>query len=333
MGSFSGDAHPTPHDPPRTREFKRIVLLSGALASFEAARRTLAAHGPSNVRFWFFDTRIEDEDLCRFLNGIELALGVHVEKFADGRGPWQVFKDGRFIGSSRADVCSKHLKRRLLERQPASQYPTRRVLLVFGLDWTEPHRVEAGQQYWAAKGYRTEFPPLRRPFLLHNDYVEQAQSLGLSVPRLYLLGFPHNNCGGACIMADIRQWAHLLHHFPGRFLWHESNEQAMRKYLLRDVSILRNRNGGKMRPMALRFLRWRIRQADNGELPELKAPPDGCTCGEQSRFGAEIGTNLVGLRSVVAGTLLGRRATWRLPWDPSGDLTSSSQPHQGYHRD
>lgn len=62
-----------------------------------------------------------------------------VRWIADGRDPWQVFADERFIGNTKVDPCSKILKRELLDRwgRENAQHDIHYV----GLDWTEPHRV------------------------------------------------------------------------------------------------------------------------------------------------------------------------------------------------
>ena len=45
-----------------------IVLISGGLASFVAGFRVKQKYQDENIRFWFFDTLIEDSDLYRFLS-------------------------------------------------------------------------------------------------------------------------------------------------------------------------------------------------------------------------------------------------------------------------
>ena len=78
---------------------------------------------------------------------------------------------------------------------------------------------------------------------------------GIEPPRLYKLGFPHNNCGGFCIKAGQAHFLHLMKTFPDRFAYHEAKEQEIRDYLGADVSILRDRRGGPHR-----FNRETVRQ-------------------------------------------------------------------------
>jgi 3'-phosphoadenosine 5'-phosphosulfate sulfotransferase (PAPS reductase)/FAD synthetase len=261
-----------------------IVLFSGGLSSFESARRVIARFGSKNVRLWFFDTQIEDEDLYRFLDESEKNLGVSIERFTEGRNPWQIFHDERFIGNSRADLCSKILKRQYLERLLSKNFPKRsKVKLYFGLDWTETHRMEALKPRWAEKGYQAVFPLSWKPLLTPNDLKEIPRSMGIEIPLLYRLGFTHNNCGGACVKAGIKQWSQLWTLFPDRYRWHEKNELRIRRYLRKDVSILRDRTNGVTKPLTLRKLRLRLQSlATKGcKLPDeiLNLNDDSpCSC-------------------------------------------------------
>ena len=63
-------------------------------------------------------------------------------------------------------------------------------------------------------------PPYRDKAQLLNE----AQSAGLVVPRLYRLGFAHNNCGGECVKGGQAQWIRLLRIFPDRYARAEAAE-------------------------------------------------------------------------------------------------------------
>ena len=76
---------------------EHLILLSGGLGSFETARRVIEKHGKKKVHLWFFDTKIEDDDLYRFLKDIEMVLEVTIDRYCDGRTPWDVFEKERFM--------------------------------------------------------------------------------------------------------------------------------------------------------------------------------------------------------------------------------------------
>ncbi len=266
-----------------TPEIVRVVMVSGGLGSFEAAHRVLERYGKKNVHLWFADTRMEDEDLYRFLNEVEAILGKKIGRFAEGRTPWEVFKDERFLGNSRIDPCSKILKRQFLREKLFSTFGDVNKTVYLGLDWTEPHRVSRASEYWGKDGIKVDFPLCWEPFLFPQDYFGIVRSYGVEPPRLYEYGFPHNNCGGACVKAGIKQWAHLWKTFPDRYRWHENQEEQLRHYLGKNISILVDRQGGERRPMTFRELRQRLEDDDTQRQPNEtslynKLPDDGWVC-------------------------------------------------------
>lgn len=91
-------------------------MFSGGICSWAAARRVAATYGKENLTLLFADTLIEDEDLYRFLEEASADVGVPVTRVADGRTPWEVFRDNRFIANSRVDICSRVLKREVCDK-------------------------------------------------------------------------------------------------------------------------------------------------------------------------------------------------------------------------
>ncbi|HBT58901.1 MAG TPA: hypothetical protein DEA92_17490, partial [Pseudomonas sp.] len=53
---------------------------------------------------------IEDEDLYRFADEIAEAVGKPIIRVVDGRTPWDVYIDSRWIGNTRTAHCSTELK-------------------------------------------------------------------------------------------------------------------------------------------------------------------------------------------------------------------------------
>ena len=64
------------------------------------------------------------------------------------------------------------------------------------------------------------------PWMSEDRIHEWLGEEGLEKPRLYKLGFAHNNCGGFCIKAGEGPFAHFLRTFPERFAVHEAEEEA-----------------------------------------------------------------------------------------------------------
>ena len=233
-----------------------VVHLSGGLGSWAAARRLLDRQPLGAVEILFADTKIEDEDLYRFLDDCERDLGIPITRIADGRTPWEVFRDERFLGNSRVDPCSKLLKRELLHRWSLEHAPG--ATHYVGLDWTEQHRVDRFKAAMEARGVQVEAPLAEAPYLSKADIAAWATDRGIRPPRLYAMGFPHNNCGGFCVKAGHTQFKLLLEKLPERYAHHEAQEESLRAFLGKDVSIMTDRRGGKKLPMTMKTFRERV---------------------------------------------------------------------------
>lgn len=251
---------------------KHVVMFSGGVGSWAAAKRVAAQHGTADLILLFADTLMEDADLYRFLREASADVGGEFVWLAEGRDPWRVFNDVRFLGNTRIDPCSRILKRDICRRWITDNMEPDNTVIYIGFDWTEEHRLGRAQGYW---GQWTLAAPMTEPPLLDKDQVlALLQGQGIKPPRLYALGFPHNNCGGFCIKAGQTHFKLLLEKLPERYAYHERQEQAFRKRLGKNVAILRDRRGGVTRPLTLCELRQRI---ESGESID-KFDWGGCGC-------------------------------------------------------
>lgn len=275
---------------------KHIIFFSGGLGSWATANRVIRRHGVANVICLFTDTLIEDGDLYRFmLETTALMYGVnqgdlvdrarnipevthetmadrkaYLTKLAedtrkrnpnfvwlnDGRDVWDVFKDVRFLGNSRQANCSHELKQKMAERWIKANYQPDECVLYLGIDWTEEHRTKAPRVHWDP--YTVEFPMCEEPLLTKIDVAKALDEVGIESPRLYAMGFSHNNCGGFCVRAGQGHFANLLKQRPELFKYHEDKEQEMREFLDRDVSILRRQRNKVRQRLTLKQLREEI---------------------------------------------------------------------------
>jgi hypothetical protein len=275
---------------------KHVVNFSGGLCSFWAAHRVAQKHGTKNMVLLFADTLEEDEDLYAFNAQSSELLGVPITRVSRELGVWDLFMRQGMIGNSRFPICSVYLKREPLDewheknclnirdeeqgqlipdgREPATIY--------MGFDWSEQNRlndIRAEKPLW-----RIEAPMIDEPIWDKCRMEKEARAIGLTIPRAYELGFPHNNCGMRCVRAGISHWVHLFKVFPERFLdWEEKEQIAIQHLQHRSIewlSILKDRRGGVTKSMTLRQLRERIEGGEN--LP--KHEWGGCGCGGAIKF-------------------------------------------------
>jgi hypothetical protein len=253
---------------------KALVQYSGGVGSFYAARRAIERYGVENTILVFADVKMEDEDLYRFINESVSKLGAKLEIISDGRTPWDVFFDERFLGNSRIDPCSRILKRSLLDKWMTERFKPEDVVLVFGIDWTEEHRIKnvksrlSEWEVWA--------PMCEPPFLRKDEMVEGLKAEGIEPPRLYQMGFSHNNCGGFCIKAGQAHFKLLLEKMPERYAYHENKEQEIREFLGKDVTILRVTRAGIKHKVTLKTFREWIQSGKTDEIDVHEW--GGCGC-------------------------------------------------------
>jgi 3'-phosphoadenosine 5'-phosphosulfate sulfotransferase (PAPS reductase)/FAD synthetase len=250
---------------------ERVVMFSGGVGSWAAARRTVERHGADGVTLLFADTLIEDPDTYRFLPEAAERLGVPLVSVADGRTPWQVFEDEKFLGNSSLAPCSKILKQQVCRRWMKANAPA--ATIVMGLDWTEAHRVAGAERGWAP--WVVENPLLERPYFAKSELLSQLEEWGVRMPDLYRRGYAHNNCGGLCCRGGQAQWRHVYFDNPEGFATAEAHENGFRERSGKDVAMLKDRTGGRVRPLTLTELRESLIVA-----PSMFADADwgGCGC-------------------------------------------------------
>jgi len=266
-----------------------VPMTSGGLGSWLTACLAAAAMEPGDhLTMLFADVGSdrsphvgEDEDTYRFLQeSAEHVLGTLPEgttgelvTVRDGRDIWEVFHDDRFLGNSRLANCSKFLKQKPCRDWLEENADPDTTVVYVGIDWSETHRLPAITAGWAPYPVRT--PLTDPPYLDRGDMFTACETAGMEVPRLYRARFAHNNCGGFCVRGGQAQMEVLLREHPDRYAFHEAEEQNLRAYLDKDVSVLRDRAGGTSVPLTLTAFRERLE-----DQPELFDALDvgGCGC-------------------------------------------------------
>lgn len=105
---------------------------------------------------------------------------------------FKYIKMKNFCGNSRIASCSKILKSRQARIWLKENYKPDECKLYLGIDWTEIHRKPAIEKNW--QPYTVEFPMCEKPYLTKDKMQEELEKIGIKVPKLYTLGFSHNNC-------------------------------------------------------------------------------------------------------------------------------------------
>lgn len=284
-------------------------MMSGGHGSWMTARLAREQYGLDGMVLLFTDVNGEDPDLYRFLREAVEDIGAeHVYLDNDGRTVWDVFRKERMIGNTRLSVCSRALKQVPARKWLDANADPATTVVITGIDWTEPERLgtirsahahplsgcDKGicHSLWNERGerlagpgcrkllppeqqWRVEAPLINRPDI-DDEFIDKALAdAGIAPAALYAHGFPHNNCGGACVRGGQAQWALLLKVNPTRYAEEERQEQEFPDLVGKDVAILRDRRGGTTQPLTLTALRERV-QATPEQIDMLDF--GGCGC-------------------------------------------------------
>jgi hypothetical protein len=227
-----------------------VVMLSGGKGSFLTALRVKASiRDVSELKCIFTDPLFEDSDLYRFL--IEAAAVIYdipltavADLAAKARSipPLEYALKGEG-DSLYIDEAVEEARRQAIKALGREVDPDVTVVYL-GYDWTEEHRYNKALPFWEEFGYVLACPLLDPPYI---DKGICLEDYGISEPQLYVEGFGHNNCSGACVKAGQGHYALLYDKRPRLYLYLELKEINFRKvvgkYML--VSILRRKEYGK----------------------------------------------------------------------------------------
>jgi len=225
------------------------------------------------------DIESEDDVVTRKLLIAEIAMEAMrlipgLVWIIEGRTPWEVFHDTRYLGNSRLAKCSHVLKQETASKWIRENYRNEDCKLYLGIDWSEDHRRVAPVVNWAP--YIVEFPMCDEPYVDKHDMLRMLDELNIARPRLYAMGFAHNNCGGFCVRAGQGHFANLLTQFPEQFAYHEGKEREMRDYLGKDVTILKKVRDKTTYRLSLKQLRESIEGPGESDIDY--GDIGGCGC-------------------------------------------------------
>lgn len=250
---------------------KHILSFSGGIGSYFVLKRILNKISKEDLLVIFLDVGWEDEDLYRFLEDTEKKFGIEILRLSNGLNPKELSEQQNFLYNSRVANCSKILKSKLF-RDYIRTLPNQDLILYFGIDFTENHRCKAIEKNYSK--YKVEFPLCEPPYLYKHEMLEMLKKDDIKIPRLYKMGFSHNNCGGRCFKAGIAHYKLLFEHFPDRYKEMEEFEIKMQNQIGKNVTILKR----SKKPFSLTELRIVLENESNqltlGDLQDF----GGCGC-------------------------------------------------------
>lgn len=173
----------------------------------------------------------------------------------EGRDPWEVFRDKRFLGNSRFDPCSYELKRQELDGWVRENADAEMDVFCVGIGTHERHRFEGKgtskglRRRMAEKGLTYEAPLIDTIESEIGPFVYLAKA-GLARPRLYKWSV-HGNCGGFCIKAGFAHYHARRKHMPERMAYDAMMEAKIAEYVGQPVAMMTHRRNGEKVPYSL----------------------------------------------------------------------------------
>lgn len=166
------------------------ISFSGGMGS--AISALVAYEQGLDFNLIFADTLIEDEDLYRFNKDIANAVGKEIIALTDGRTPWDVYLDKRWIGNTRTAHCSTELKTKPVMRWLADNSKESDPL-VLGMDWSEQDRIDRASVNWQPRPVVS----LLNKFKITRPMFEPIlRKYGIKRPRLYDQGMSITTVAG-----------------------------------------------------------------------------------------------------------------------------------------
>lgn len=207
---------------------KYVVCYSGGHSSSLVAIETVKKYGKENVILLNHDisSKVEDADIKRFKNEIAEYLGMkityaNIEDF-ENKTPLAVARElGGFKFGTSPMLCTTKLKTEPFHKWLKDNYPVEKgqmredIVILYGFDKEEEHRIQRRSTIMASKGYKTEYP-----LAYWDRTIDKTEDIGIQRPNVYKK-FRHANCKG-CLKAGKQSWYLVYCLYPE--LWKEAKE-------------------------------------------------------------------------------------------------------------
>jgi hypothetical protein len=268
---------------------QHIISVGGGLTSTLYTTEAVLKFVPkSDVRLIMAKLPNEDPDVWRLCDAVSSAFGVTIEYIGLGLTPWDIFFKEKAIGNSLIDPCSKKLKRQVLTKWLYTNCDKENTILHVGITKHEIDRMVALTANYRKDGWTVD-APLYNFDMPREEQMKDCENRFGFVPRLYKYGFHHNNCGGACIKAGMKEWGRLLYYLPDVYHWWEFNETKFRNTIGKDYTVLHEVKKGVKQNLTLYNYRrrcerwWGSLNIEKGTVPydslaRVKDLPDNPPC-------------------------------------------------------
>jgi len=229
-----------------------VVWFSCGAASAVAAKLAVEKYGEACEVVYCDTLASEHPDNARFLRDIEAWIGRPITVIRSDRyaSVDDVFMKRRFMSGPGGAICTTEMK-----KLPRVAWQRETDTHIFGYTADEQRRAD---------DFEENNPTLHVEWILIEAGLTKAACLwrlameGIALPKLYALGFEHNNCIGCVKATSPGYWNLVRKHFPDVF----------------------ERRAQQSRTIGARLARVKNVRVFLDELaPDLYAPQDTVDCG------------------------------------------------------
>lgn len=177
--------------------------------------------------------REEHPDNDRFADNCEEWFGVPITNMISEKyngSIYEVFAKRRYISGNNGAPCTMLLKKRVREE---FQLPT--DAHVFGYCAEEQDRWDS---FIDANNIKASSPLIDRG-LTHTDTLAMIERAGIELPKMYKLGYQHNNCVGCVKASGQGYWNKIRDDFPAQFDRMAKESRRIGCKLIRDENNVR----------------------------------------------------------------------------------------------
>lgn len=190
------------------------VWFSCGAASAAAARLTIDKYGKDRVRVVNSPVVEEHPDNQRFLLDVQQWLGVPIESAVNPKYPnasaREVWEKRKFMSGPLGAPCTIELKKEARRHWEKQNNPAWHVL---GFTLEERHRHER----FVMTERENVLPVLIDAGMRKSDCLDLVRDAGITLPVLYGLSFPNNNCVGCPKATSPAYWNLVRRTFPDVF--------------------------------------------------------------------------------------------------------------------
>lgn len=191
-----------------------IGWFSCGITSAVACKLAIDKYGSDKVNLFYIEIDTAHPDNERFIDACERWYGMKIERVSNGKymNQFDVIESRNYINGPSGAPCTAELKKKVRWKIESDlNYPPQ----IFGFEYDKKEinrAIRFSQQYPMSK----PIFPLIEMRLTKEMCAGILLENGVSLPKMYELGFHNNNCIG-CVKGGKAYWNKIRDHFPDIF--------------------------------------------------------------------------------------------------------------------